>query len=108
MKFDINEVMAGMLTAIKVTVSEDWPLVQDAVNVFLSSRKERLDLLASLRLDNEISQEFFDNRIKDEEKILESELHALVVITKSIAQKAANAAMDVLSKAVSNAIGTIF
>lgn len=104
MAFDMNEVVAQMLGAIKTTVKEDWKLVKDSAGSFLQSRKERLDLLASLRLNNEISQKFFIKRLEDEKKILESELHAVAVITKAAAQRAANAAIDVLSKAVDKLI----
>ena len=51
--------------------------------------------------------EFFVKRLADEKKILESELHALAVISKSMAQKAANAAIDVLENAVFKAINAI-
>ena len=104
MAFDINETLADMLGSIKTTVHDNWNLVKDTANAFLQSKKDRLELLASLRLQNEISKEFFLKRLEDEKKILESELHAVAVITKAIAQRAANAAIDVLDKAVSKAI----
>lgn len=105
MAFDINEVVAQMLGAVKTSVKDDWKLVKESANIFLQTRKDRLELLASLRLNNEISQKFFLKRLEDEKKILESELHAVAIITKAMAQRAANAAIDVLSKAVSTVIG---
>ncbi len=104
MAFNINEVTAQMLGAVKTTVKDNWSMVKETAATFLQARKDRLELLASLRLNNEISQKFFMKRLEDEKKILESELHAVAIITKAIAQKAANAALDVLSKAVSKAI----
>lgn len=105
MAFDINEVVAEMAGAVKITVKDDWQLVKETAGTFLQTRKDRLELLASLRLNNEISQKFFLKRLEDEKKILESELHAVSIITKAMAQRAANAAIDVLSKAVSTVIG---
>lgn len=105
MAFDINEVVAEMVGAVKKTVKDDWQLVKETAGTFLQTRKDRLELLASLRLNNEISQKFFLKRLEDEKKILESELHAVSIITKAMAQRAANAAIDVLSKAVSTIIG---
>jgi hypothetical protein len=105
MAFDINEVVAEMVGAVKITVKDDWQLVKETAGTFLQTRKDRLELLASLRLNNEISQKFFLKRLEDEKKILESELHAVSIITKAMAQRAANAAIDVLSKAVSTVIG---
>ena len=104
MAFDINEVVAQMLGAVKTTVKDEWNMVKDTAGAFLQTRKDRLELLASLRLNNEISQKFFLKRLEDEKKILESELHAVAIITKAIAQRAANAALDILGKAVSAAL----
>lgn len=105
MAFDINEVLAQMLGAIKTTVKDNWSNVKDTANSFLQDRKLRLELLASLRLQKQISQEFFLLRLNDEKKILESELHAVAIVTKAIAQKAANAALDILQGAVTKALG---
>jgi hypothetical protein len=99
MPFDINQTLNEMLQAIKTNLGEGWNKVKDTANDFLQSRKERLELLADLRINNELENEFFLKRLADEKKILESELHALAVLSKSIAQKAANAAIDVLEKA---------
>jgi hypothetical protein len=104
MVFDINEVAAQMLGAVKSSVKDDWKLVKETASAFLQTRKDRLELLASLRLNNEISQKFFTKRLEDEKKIMESELHAVAVLTKASAQRAANAALDVLGKAVSKLI----
>ncbi len=104
MALDMNEVVAQMLGAIKTTVKDDWKLVKDSAGSFLQSRKDRLELLASLRVNNEISKKFFLKRMEDEKKILESELHAVAILTKAMAQRAANAAIDVLGKAVDKLI----
>ncbi|MFC0772187.1 hypothetical protein [Terrimonas alba] len=100
MAFEINEVVAQMLGAVKASVKDDWKLVKETAGTFLQTRKDRLELLASLRLNNEINQKFFLKRLEDEKKILESELHSVAIVTKAMAQRAANAAIDVLSKAV--------
>ncbi|MGK2862207.1 MAG: hypothetical protein ACSLE0_09760 [Chitinophagaceae bacterium] len=104
MAFDFNEVVAQMAGAVKASVKDDWKVVKETASAFLTARKDRLELLASLRLNNEISQKFFLKRLEDEKKIFESELHAVAIITKAAAQRAANAALDVLNNAVSAAI----
>ena len=104
MKFDIDETLAEMLKAIKATVKDNWRSVKDNANVYLQGRRSRLELLVSLRLTKEIKEEFFLKRLKDEQKILESELHSIAIMSKAIAQKAANAALDVLEKAVNTAL----
>jgi hypothetical protein len=106
-KFDMNETLAQMASVIKGTVADNWSEVKSVANEFLQRRKERLSLLAELRLSGELTQKKFDSRLEDEKLILEAELHAVAVISKAIAQKAANAAFDVLQKAIKTAIGTL-
>lgn len=104
MNFDINEVLSDMLSAIKLSVKEDWPIVKETANDYLQSRKERLDLLTSLRLTDQISQNFFELRLKDEKDILESELHSIAILSKVAAENAANAAIEVITKAIKVAL----
>ncbi|MBU1013360.1 MAG: hypothetical protein KKG99_10160 [Bacteroidetes bacterium] len=108
MNFDINKVLADMLAAMKGTVSDHWSEVKDTANQFLQRDKDRLELLAELRITGDLNQEKFESRLQDEKLILEAELNALAVISKAIAQKAANAAFDVLQKAVNAAISAVF
>jgi len=104
MNIDINAVVSDMLSAIKGTVEGNWKKVESTVNQFLQNRKERLQLLVQLRIDNEIDQDEFDSRLADEKLIIEAELNALAVLSKAIAQNAANAAIAILQKAVKAAI----
>lgn len=100
MKFDINEVLAQMASAVKNTVAENWGAAQTVVNQFLQNKKDRLQLLAELRINGDITQERFESRLEDEKLIAEAEFHAIAVITKATAQKAANAVIQVLEDAV--------
>jgi hypothetical protein len=105
MNFNIDEVIAQMLNAIKGEVQDNWSLVKDTASDFLQNRRLRLDLLTSLRLQQQISEQFYEGRLADEKDILASELHAIAIISKVTAQNAANAAIAVLQKAVTTAIG---
>ena len=107
MAININEIIPQMLEAMKAEVKKDWGSIKGTTAGFLQSKKDRLTFLTNLRLHNRISDEDFKQRLKLEELILESELHALAVISKVTAQNAANAAIAVLSKAVSTAIGIV-
>lgn len=107
MSLDINQVFADVVSAIKGEVKDDWSIVKDATNGFLLSKQGRIELLISLRMADEISDEFFKKRLADEKDILQSELSAVALISKVTAQNAANAALNVLQKAVETAIGTV-
>ncbi|NLU39961.1 MAG: hypothetical protein GXX78_13875 [Bacteroidales bacterium] len=104
MSFDINTVIADMLTAIKGSVDKDWKEVKSASAQFLERDKSRMEMIATFRISGELSQEDFESKIEDQKMIIEAELNALAVISKAMAQNAANAAIDILEKAV---IGTI-
>ena len=107
MKFDIEQTINDMLAAIKGVVSDHWDEVKTVDTEFLKRRKDRLQLIAELRISGELSQEKFESRLNDEKLIAEAELSAAAVISKAIAQKAANAAIDVLSKAVKGVVDVI-
>ncbi len=104
MKFDIDETLSQMLEAMKGVAKENWKTIRGNANGFLQQRKGRLELLTSLRIANEIEEQFYVKRLTDEKKMLESELHSIAIVSKSIAQKAANAAIEVLQQAVSKMI----
>jgi len=104
MNFDIENIIKEMLSAITGTVGDHWDEVKSVANQFLQRKKGRLELIAELRITGDLSQEKFESRLMDEKLILEAELNALAVISKAIAQKAANAAINVLMKAVELAI----
>lgn len=104
MAFDIDETLAGMLAAIRASVADDWSLVRETAADFLDSRKARLDLLADMRLQGEVDDAFVRARLDDERIVLESELHAISILTKAAAQRAANAAVDVLMEAIQKAL----
>jgi hypothetical protein len=104
MSLDINELLANMLKAVKGSLADDWVVAQQGVNMFIEKRKSRLELLIQLRVDNEVSQEFFMKLIGNEREIFESELHAIAIISKAAAQRAANAAIDVLQNAIKSLI----
>jgi hypothetical protein len=104
MKFDINEILADMINAIKGTVKDDWSIVKKSANNFIQSKKDRIEMLSNLRILGAIDQEFFDNRLEDEKEILISELHSIAIVNKVMAQNAANAAFKVLENVITAAL----
>ena len=105
MELDFNEVLADMLGVVKNEVGEHWDEVKSVANTFFEKRKERLELLADMRINGDINQAKFETRLEHEKLLAEAEFHAIAVISKAIAQRAANAAIDVLKKAVATVIG---
>jgi hypothetical protein len=104
MKLDINEIMADMLNAIKGTVKDDWIVVKKSASTFIQNKKDRLELLAYMRLEGAIDNDFFEKRLADEKEILISELHSIAIVNKVLAQNAANAAFKVLENVITTAL----
>ncbi|PKB15423.1 hypothetical protein [Flavobacterium sp. 5] len=104
MNLDINEILADMLNAMKTSIKDDWVVVKKSANNFIQSKKDRLELLANMRLNGEISESFFDKRLTDEKEILTSELHSIAIVNKVMAQNAANAAINVLNDVITKAL----
>ena len=98
--FNIITTATSMLTAIKETVGSNWDNVSSTAFQFIERNKERLRCIAELRISGDLPDDKFLSRMEDEKLILEAELNALEVISKAIAQQAANAAIDVLVKAL--------
>jgi hypothetical protein len=95
--FDINEAMAQMVGAVKQIVKDDWKNISGELTDILQRRKERLALLAELFIKGELTEKRFLSRLEDEKLIFEAEIHAIAVMKKAVAQKAANAAIKVVS-----------
>jgi hypothetical protein len=104
MNFDINATIAQMVDAVKGVLKNDWNNIQDSATGFFNDHKQRLETLATQRVNGEIDDDFLKARLEDEKDILTAEIDAVKIVAKSMAQQAANAAMDVLQKAVASAI----
>ena len=104
MKYDINTVLTDMLSVIKRTVTNHRDKVESVDRLFMQRDKERIQMIAELRICGELCDEKFQSRLACEKLIIESELCALDEITKTTTRQAAYAAIDILEKAVLIAI----
>ena len=104
MNIDINEILAEMLNAMKGSIKDDWDIVKKSANNFIQNKKDRLELLANMRLIGAIDNDFFEKRLADEKEILTSELHSIAIVNKVVAQNAANAAFKVLEKVITTTL----
>jgi len=100
----MDAIATDMLSAIKETLSGNWSKVEPIAKQFVHGRKNRLELLAESYIKGEITLQKLESRLEDEKTILEAELEALKVLSKAPAQKAANMAFDILTKAIKAAL----
>ena len=108
MIFDINEVIADILKKVKGIAEDDWNDIRDVVSKIMENKKSRFELYAKRRLSGDYTQEDLEMRLDDEKEITSAELHVISIIKKAEAQKIANAAIDIVNKAINTAINAAF
>lgn len=104
MAFDINKVLSSMKDAAVDSVKDDVNSIPAYLLQIFDNQKEALTELAEARLSGEISEQIFLKELEREAKVLEAEMLTISIMTKAIAQKAINAAMNVLKDAIKLAL----
>lgn len=104
MSFDIDAVLGDMLSAMKDSVDSEWDEIEGYAKQILDNEKDALLELAEQRLRGEITEEELKSELDDEKDTVEAEMKAIQVMTKAMAQRAANATLDVLYNAIKAAI----
>lgn len=107
MVFDIGEVLKDMAEAIRNAVKNDAGDIKQYANQILENERDSLKELGLARLSGQIDDEVFQREIEREKKVVEAEFLTMQIMTNALAQKAANAAIDVFVKAVTAALGTV-
>ncbi len=102
--FNFDAVAKDMLAAMKEVLCGNWPKVESAARQFVRGKERRFKLLSGSYLKGEITQQEFALYLEDEKRIFEAEIEALKVVSKALAQKVVNAAIDVFVKAVRAAV----
>ena len=102
--FDLKNTFDEMLASAKQSAGEGGKEAKGVAKQFLQNRKERLQLLAELRLAGDLPDEKFMSRLEDEKLILEAELKAMAVISKSTAQSTAQSVINIFQSAVVKAL----
>lgn len=102
--FDFKDTLDQMLAATKQTAGESGKEAKLVAANFLQNRKERFLLLAELRLTGDLPPDKFASRLEDEKLMLEAELNAMAVISKSTAQNTAQTAIGIFQTAVIKAL----
>ena len=100
MSFNIDTTLEDMAAAVKAIVVKDRNKIKGYAKQIFDEEKQTLNQIALLRLSGQITDEEFQSEIEDEKDTVRAQLLALKVLNKATAQKAANAALNVLYKAV--------
>lgn len=100
MSFNIDSTLKDMAAAVEGIVDKDQHKIGDYAKKIFDEEKQTLNQIALLRLGGQITDEEFQSELEDEKDTVRAQLLALKVLSKATAQKAANAALDVLYKSV--------
>ena len=104
MSFNINDVLNNMKNAATDAVKGDIQNIRDYIKEVFDGEKEALKMLAEYRIAGKFSNDEFLHELDREKDVLETQMLTIKIMTKAIAQKAINAAINVLIDAVKLAI----
>jgi hypothetical protein len=102
MNFDLKETAEAMQAAFKGAVGEHWKDASGLVGQMLKGYERRMLLLAKAVEAGEITLDEVPAHLDDQRLIWEAQMEAIKTLSKAIAQKAVNAALDVLYTALKN------
>jgi hypothetical protein len=104
MSFDIDATIKDMGNAAAAVLAGEAPKIRDCLDKALQDEKEALKAIADARIAGKITAADMKDQIADEREALKAALLVCKVKGKVAAQKAANAALKVLEKAVRGAL----
>lgn len=104
MSLDIEQTLKEMADAVINTVKNEAEAFKAQAKEMLDAEKDALKDLGEAKLKGDIDEETFEQEVAREKKVLEAELLTLEIMTKALALKAVNAAIDVFKKALAAAI----
>jgi len=100
MSFDFDAVLDDMLGAMREELGGGWQDLQGYAQEVFNNNKSSLNNLIGQYKRGDLTESEFISELDDEKDTLAGELAALTVISKAAAQRAINAAMNVLAQAV--------
>jgi hypothetical protein len=98
--FNIEEVALSMLSALQGELKKDWPAAKATMENFMRRQQRILETEALYRINGQLDEENYKSRLEDKKRLMEAQLEAVKAVSKAMAQKAANAAIEVLENAV--------
>lgn len=104
MSFDMDKTLNDMVSAASGVLSKDASKVQTCVRRAHEESREALEDIARKRVAGDYDDDDVESELEDEGQTLKAALLACKVQAKAAAQKAINAAFDVLRRAIKAAL----
>ncbi|MEA3449033.1 MAG: hypothetical protein U9Q98_11410 [Bacteroidota bacterium] len=102
-----DNILKEMFSALKLQLGDEYKRAQKQIDIILEMREQRLKKLVDKRISGEISAADFSSYLEDENDALVAEFNTATVIGKAAAQRAVNAALNVLNNAIDKALGAL-
>ncbi len=103
MSFEFEETFKSMIDAAQTEFRDDSEKIRDQIKAILEDEKERLRLIAAIKLDTTATNEEFTTALENEKVVLENATLALEIQLRATAQQAINAAINVFNNALKTA-----
>jgi len=94
-----------MLDAAERSFGRDWPAARRVMSDALARRRLALRRLAKARLDGRLDDAGVQRRLERSRIVLAAAFHATAAVTEAAAQRAVDAALQVLERALSRGLG---
>ena len=104
MPFDLAGTIQAMAEAAGASLRNESQSARDALAQVLEDQREALAAIAAARQAGDIDDEQLEDQLDDEKVAFRAGLSMVKAINKASVQKAANAAFDVLIRAIRAAI----
>jgi len=104
MSFDFEDTFKSMVNAERTELLEDTEQIRNQMKQILEDEKDRLKLIAAIKLDPTATDAEFNAALENEKDVLENAALALEIQVRATAQQAINAAINVLNTALNTAI----
>jgi hypothetical protein len=99
-----QDVLNDVFDALKNQLKDEYSRAKGQIDALMETQKNRLNDLVEKRMNEQISQEDFESYLEDEKRMMVAEYNTVSVIGKAAAERAANAALDVLNKTIDKAL----
>lgn len=104
MSFDFEATFKSMVNAAQAELLEDTEQIRNQMKQILEDEKDRLKLIAAIKLDPTATDAEFDAALENEKDVLNNAALALEIQVQAMAQKAINAAINALNSALNAAL----
>lgn len=104
MSFDFEATFESMVDAAQTELLEDTEQIRNQMKQILEDEKDRLKLIAAIKLDPTATEAEFDVALENEKDVLKNAALALEIQVRATTQQAINAAINVLNTALNTAI----